>query len=1265
LLYGITVAIFIVSLFFTSRIHFEEDITQFIPDDGEMKTANTVFRNIKIRDRIVIHLSQTDTSQNPDRLIDYCDSLTNLLSPLIPDYVKNIISQVQDDMIDDVYDLVYDHLPVFLEEDDYVIIDSMLTQKAIATRLQSNYTTLSNPSGFAMRRFIAADPLAINALALRHLQQLQPDKQYNHYRQHIFTKDLRHLLFFLVPESSGTESAHNAEIVDHLDESIDHLKATFPEITAEYFGGPAVSVCNARQIRQDTMLTLNIALIVILLFFIIAFRSKRNPVLMLLPVLFGGAVSLMILYFIKGSVSAITIGAGSIVIGIALNYSIHVISHSKHSRSPREVVAGLSFPLTLGSLTTIGAFLGLTFAKSQALADFGLFSAFCLMGSALFCLTVLPHLLPKKQKEAKESKLLKSIERIASYQPEKQRVLLIIMGVFSIVCLFFIGKTRFDSDMMNLNYMDKKLQQAEKNLELINSDPGKNTVYLVSTGSDLQEAELNELQNRKKIAGLQDKGLITHHASADIFLIPEKEQEIRIHRWNSFWTKERKNSLKNQLFEEGKKLKFSEKAFIPFLELLDEDYRPVDFTKESWVKDGLLSEWLTETEGMSMILSQITIPEGQKAEVYQQLDGIDNLVIFDRSYFASKFVRIISDDFYLILFISSFIVFFALLITYGRMELTLMTFAPMALSWIWISGIMGMTGIGFNIVNIIVSTFIFGLGDDYSIFITDGLTEEYKSGKKTLSFHKTAIFMSTFAMIVGTGVLIFAKHPALKSIALISTFGMLSVVLIAYTVQPFLFRFFISGRTAKGKYPYTLRSLLCAIFFYLVFGSGCILLSIISVLLKIVPFPSKKKKYALHWLMSKLSKAVLHGYPLMKIRLMNQAGENFKQPAVIVANHQSFLDILRILALYPKMIMLVNKWVWYSPVFGLLVRNAGFYCVEEGVEKSLEKARSLVDDGYSIVVFPEGTRSIDGIIKRFHNGAFYLAQQLQLDVLPIVMHGNGQVMPKNDPFYIRNGWLSTEILPRIGNDELRQKTVRENAHDICHLIREHYAKMEKHCDVPENPYFRNKLVTNYIYKGPVLEWYLRIKLRMEHNYKLFDEMIPQKAVISDLGCGYGFLSYMLAFLSKDRTITGVDYDHTKIDVANHCFSHNQQVQFIGKDISVFDLTPCDVMILSDVLHYLLPEKQEALLQRCVENLNPGGMIIIRDANRNMNKAHQITKLTEFFSTRLFRFNKTTNPLHFLSEKDIRNFAEKNRLSCQSRNNDKHTSNVIYQLQQIS
>ena len=112
----------------------------------------------------------------------------------------------------------------------------------------------------------------------------------------------------------------------------------------------------------------------------------------------------------------------------------------------------------------------------------------------------------------------------------------------------------------------------------------------------------------------------------------------------------------------------------------------------------------------------------------------------------------------------------------------------MLVSWIWILGIMSILGIKFNIVNIILATFIFGQGDDYTIFMTEGCISEYIHGRPVLVSYKRSIILSALIMFIGIGSLIFARHPALHSLAEITIIGMFSVVLMAYLIPPLLFK---------------------------------------------------------------------------------------------------------------------------------------------------------------------------------------------------------------------------------------------------------------------------------------------------------------------------------------------------------------------------------------------------------------------------------------------------------------------------------------------
>ena len=1248
--------------FFALQVRFEENITQFFPDTKDSQNTIKVFDNLKIKDKIIIMLSSADTCHQvePDSLIEAAGQLQQTLTEKAGGtLIKGIFAQVDQSLIGGATDFVYEHLPLFLTDTDYQRFDSLLTEKGIQAIMQKNYTNLLSPAGIALRSYILRDPLGLGSEALKHLQDFQLEANYEIYDEHIFSKDGSTLLMFITPVFSTGSTGKNDELIKILEEELQHVQGESPTIRVEYFGGPSVGVYNARQIKKDTILTSSLALLIIIVFISLVFKRKRSIPLIITPVLFGGLFALFLIFFIKGSISAIAVGAGSAVMGIALSYSIHMLAHQNHVSTVQQLIKEIAYPLTVGSFTTIGAFMGLIFTSSDLLRDFGLFASLALVGTTLFCLIYLPHFL-KGQADVKQGCILRIIEKINAYSYEKNKWLVGGILLITVICLFTSQKVGFNNDMMSLNYEPQHLKQSEEKLmQLFDSD--EKTVLFVSVGKDMNQATETYAMTNQKLLALKDQGLIKDYASASQFLISPQEQQLRLKKWKDYWTDEKQQQIREQLETAAAEYRFRPGSFDPFYQWLNQPFGEYHYTaQEDDLSGKLLNEWQTSADSITMLISQIRISDQNKETVYQHFSKDQDVVVFDRSYFANKWVSAINDDFYLILYISSFLIFFALWFSYGRIELTLMSFLPMLVSWVIILGLMGILGIEFNIINIILSTFIFGIGDDFSIFIMDGLQNKYRTGQKVLNSHKTAIFFSAFTTVVGMGALVFAKHPALQSISLISILGMIAVVLVAYTIQPLIFRFFIAGPASKGLPPYTLIGLIRTVLLFLLFFIGCIFLRVLIAVLYLVPVRKSSKQRLVCRLIQITCKGILLLATAVKKEHINKANERFQHPAIIIANHQSFIDILVLLSLSSKILMVTNHWVWHSPFFGAIIRSVDFYYIGEGYEQYMERMRKKVKEGYSIAIFPEGTRTYNGKMKRFHKGAFYLAETLQLDILPILLYGNNKIIAKAQPFNIRKGIIYTEILPRIPGDDLSfGTTYQERTKRISAYMKEGYARICREKNTTDNPAFYEALIQNYIYKGPVVEWYIRIKVKMERNYRLFNRLIPVQGQITDIGCGYGPLCYMLSLLSEDREILGIDYDEDKIALAQHGWLRNEHLQFRHGNALEYPLPESDVFILNDMLHYMSYEHQRTLLLKCADRLRSQGMIIIRDGNSANTSKHRLTRFTELLSTRIFNFNRTAGELHFTTETQLREIAVTCGMNVEIIPNDKYTSNTIY------
>ena len=180
----------------------------------------------------------------------------------------------------------------------------------------------------------------------------------------------------------------------------------------------------------------------------------------------------------------------------------------------------------------------------------------------------------------------------------------------------------------------------------------------------------------------------------------------------------------------------------------------------------------------------------------------------------------------------------------------------------------------------------------------------------------------------------------------------------------------------------------------------------------------------------------------VKKRIINASKEKFSKPAIVICNHHSVIDSLLMQSLNPKLILMVNDWVWDSPFMGPIVRLGGFIPKAAGYEENLDKIKALIQDGYSLAIFPEGSRSETAKIGRFHKGAFYIAEKLNMDIVPIIFHGNAFVQGKDDSFLLKPGTVTVQYLPRISADD---KSFGENYSDktknISKYFKAEYAKI--------------------------------------------------------------------------------------------------------------------------------------------------------------------------------------------------------------------------------
>ena len=709
----------------TAGQSYKEDISDFLPLENEQQEAFMEYQNTSSARRIYVIFQSPDNDCQPA-----VDLFTEMAEQLTAKSQKPLAILQGDDpeVVQEAMNTIYARMPYLLTAEDYARIDSMTeASDFIARQLENDKQMLMLPSGGMAALQIRHDPLNLFASVLA---RQKPTNQ-------------AHGSMLLIDSPFGaSETEHNATLVSMVQQICDSVSLQFPDVSVRLTGGPVIAVGNAQQIKKDSIISITFAVILILFLLWLVFRNVRNLMLIAVTIGWGWLFAMGCLTLVHNDVSIIVIGISSVILGIAVNYPLHLIAHLSHTTDVRTALKEIRMPLVVGNVTTVGAFLALVPLQSVALRDLGLFSAFLLVGTIIFVLVWLPHMVqkgadlshhcvPHSDLQVREPSAIRLLERLGDVQLENKRWIVGTVVALTVVLGYFSFQTSFDADLRNINYM---------------TDEQRQDMHCIAT---LSPRELLE-----QTAGFRFQDSSFSPQPSDL-----RPQTSALAQWNE-WRTTKGAALCQQLRQKAAAMGFADDSFDDFYKLMTLTPPPSAFSPQT---------------------SDIT----------------------------SAIVSSLTDNFNYIGWACGAIVFFFLWFSMGSIELALISFLPMAVSWVWILGIMSLLGIQFNVVNIILATFIFGQGDDYTIFMTEGCQYEYAYRRKMLNSYKQSIIISALIMFIGIGSLIVARHPALRSLAEVTIVGMFTVVFMAWLLPTYCFRWLVYDRYGnERKQPITLCGLL-------------------------------------------------------------------------------------------------------------------------------------------------------------------------------------------------------------------------------------------------------------------------------------------------------------------------------------------------------------------------------------------------------------------------------------------------------------------------
>jgi len=764
-------------------VDFDTRLEVMLPRKGNIIETLAFLREARFSDKVVISLSSRDA----DKPADVYSAADQLVAGLDPAFVRCVLSDVSRINFAGELELIVAFAPQILVPADLAAIQEKLTPENVERELRARYMQLLKPEGSFAASHVRRDPLNFSGPVLQELQKLTSSLGYevSVEKGHLVSRDGEHVLVILETPITMTDGAGSKRLLNYLQHRTAELP---PAVSADVVCGHWHTVSNEQTIRSDIKVTLTVAAIGFFVLFLAIFRDPRATFVFVIPFA-AVVVALALSALLLGRVSALVIGLGSVIAGIAVDYGIHVYVAVTAGDDAERAVLAVARPVCIGAMTTMGVFVAFFWSSIEGYRQLACFSLMSLAIALVYALFVLPQCLRGCGHGRSRTDGI-WFDRFTP-RPVALRAAVALGCALAGGILLSCGTT-FDSDATQLDGTAAEVLETEKRFQRTWGRGEVGLGLLVSSSADYERAA--ELNDMATCAARSRLGGVVNLASLTDIWPAARTRRSSASRWRAFWTARRKRALRETLVEKGRAFHFTADAFDPFFAWL-EGPQPVE---DGAPRGGLLARvaerFVRCTPSGWHVIAYFADEEGSAAALDNVVTNLetDGVSVVSRRALAERLSRFVNRE---VLQVSGIALALILLVTFGllrSLRLASIGLVPALAGCVWVVGIHGMTGHKLNIANLIAGVVVMGLCIDYGIFMTHAYRHRSEAGTTM------AVTLSAITTLTGAGVLLFARHPVLLSIGRTLVTGVLAGYIAAMAGVPALCRLWLGERGGEG-----------------------------------------------------------------------------------------------------------------------------------------------------------------------------------------------------------------------------------------------------------------------------------------------------------------------------------------------------------------------------------------------------------------------------------------------------------------------------------